>query len=152
MRFSPGEQTHDSDETRVLSQCLSSAWESLESQSSCSVDQFIGENFGAAVPKLQPSQRKALRKILDSALLIDDMRMRSRAYIYLQWPWRSAPEDVARDRYDDNLTEMAVGPEEHGRKTRVKIFLTPIMFKRGNADGKLYDTKMVLVKGDVLLE
>lgn len=104
------------------------------------------------MPKLQPSQRKALRKILDSALLIDDMRMRSRAYIYLQWPWRSAPEDVARDRYDDNLTEMAVGPEEHGRKTRVKIFLTPIMFKRGNADGKLYDTKMVLVKGDVLLE
>lgn len=94
-----------------------------------------------------------LRDILVMALDLDDMRMKSQAMISVVWV-KDLPEfaDTSSVEYRDSHMEVVYADGNHSENARVTLCVSPILLKRGNANGKNYDCEIVLVKADVMLD
>ncbi|KAG5981775.1 hypothetical protein E4U55_002577 [Claviceps digitariae] len=93
-----------------------------------------------------------LREIFSLAMEFDDMRMQSRAIITFHWPdLTPKKKGSSHAGYQDatmNAVNMDQKPPEHAR---IQLIVSPALLKRGTANGRNYDSEMVLVKANVLV-
>ncbi|KAF5125397.1 hypothetical protein E5D57_010084 [Metarhizium anisopliae] len=114
--------------------------------------QMIHGNDGRERSDSRPESREELRDILSLALELDEMIMTSRAMITMVWPGE-VPEINAGNctEYREWYMEAIQEEREPGENVRLKLCVTPILLKKGNARGTNYESQIVLVKGDVVV-
>ncbi|KAM0564413.1 hypothetical protein ACHAPJ_000626 [Fusarium lateritium] len=89
-----------------------------------------------------------LRDIIHSAIELDIMMMCSKAIFRVLWRDESQ-EEGPRQRFNEDVMIADVWVEEPTRKSLVKFFVSPILYKHGTADGQRYHTQIVLAKATV---
>ncbi|KAK9438889.1 hypothetical protein VB005_07037 [Metarhizium brunneum] len=114
--------------------------------------QMIHGNDGRERSDSRAESREELRDILSLALELDEMIMTSRAMITVVWPGE-VPEINAGNctEYREWYMEAIQEEREPGENVRLKLCVTPILLKKGNARGTNYESLIVLVKGDVVV-
>ncbi|KAF5617448.1 hypothetical protein F52700_12643 [Fusarium sp. NRRL 52700] len=101
------------------------------------------------VSRSEKKINEQLTDIVQCAIELDKMMMCSKAYFRIMWnlPGKKSPTNV---RYDNKFMESGIYEVKLGSKSRVKFFISPILFKTGTADGQKYDTMNVLAKASVV--
>ncbi|KAF5693352.1 hypothetical protein FDENT_2091 [Fusarium denticulatum] len=94
--------------------------------------------------------RQDMKAVLEAALDLDEMLMGSRAIFLVRWP--QDRQSRILQRFDANQMESLAHTKELSPKTIVKIFISPMLIKLGNADGNNYDSEMTLCKATVVCE
>ncbi|KIE03338.1 hypothetical protein MAJ_00852, partial [Metarhizium majus ARSEF 297] len=114
--------------------------------------QMIHGNDGRERSDTRAESREELRDILSLALELDEMIMTSRVMITVVWPGE-VPEINAGNctEYQEWYMEAIQEEREPGENVRLKLCVTPILLKKGNARGTNYESQIVLVKGDVVV-
>ncbi|KAG5918175.1 hypothetical protein E4U42_006957 [Claviceps africana] len=93
-----------------------------------------------------------LRDIFKLAMELDDMCMQSRAIITLCWHARDPREHGSSGPGYVEATMNAVNMDQKPPEdARIQFVITPALLKRGNANGRNYDSEMVLAKADVFM-
>ncbi|KAK2606148.1 hypothetical protein QQS21_003431 [Conoideocrella luteorostrata] len=114
--------------------------------------EFVYREDGGEVSIEPLSIKDSLQDIFNLALELDNMRMSSKAIITVVWPDEILKSRGAKCReYHDTFMEIVDGGEDAPADPEVTMFVTPILLKKGNANGKNYDSELVLVKADVVL-
>ncbi|KAF5638256.1 uncharacterized protein FTJAE_5357 [Fusarium tjaetaba] len=92
-----------------------------------------------------------LRDILNSAIEVDEMMMRSKAIFQVHWRDRSqSPKSAAR--WNENAMDSVASTKVVSPRSRVVFFISPVVYKTGTADGQRYDSQMVLAKASVVCD
>ncbi|KAF5561107.1 hypothetical protein FNAPI_3847 [Fusarium napiforme] len=92
-----------------------------------------------------------LRDILNSAIELDEMMMRSKAIFQVHWRDRSqSPNSAAR--WNGNVMDSVASTKALSPRSRVVFFISPVVYKTGTADGQKYDSQMVLAKASVVCD
>ncbi|KAM5355750.1 hypothetical protein ACJ41O_002396 [Fusarium nematophilum] len=90
-----------------------------------------------------------VKGIIESAVEIDRVMMCSKAIFQVHWRDDSqAPS--RRRRFNPKTMEAVCYESDLSTESRVKFFISPILHKLGNADGRSYDRRMVLCKASVV--
>ncbi|KAH7256836.1 hypothetical protein BKA59DRAFT_522155 [Fusarium tricinctum] len=92
-----------------------------------------------------------LRGIMDSAIELDKMMMCSKAIFQVHWRDRSQKPDLTQ-RYNKDVMVSEAYENDLSPKSRVRFYISPVLYKVGTADGQSYDSRMVLAKGVVVCE
>ncbi|KAJ3530222.1 hypothetical protein NM208_g9421 [Fusarium decemcellulare] len=87
--------------------------------------------------------------IVDVALELDQIFMRSKAFLVVRWPDASKTSHEAL-RYDADRMDAVGWEKDLCSESEVKLVLSPVLWKIGNADGQRYDTDMILCKALVV--
>ncbi|KAH7197019.1 uncharacterized protein B0J16DRAFT_390893 [Fusarium flagelliforme] len=92
-----------------------------------------------------------LRDIFNSAIELDRMMMCSRAVFLIEW--RDLSQNPGSpQRWNPEVMEAEAWEQDPSQKSRVKLRLSPILYKFGTADGQNYDSRMVLAKSQVVCD
>ncbi|KAF5972606.1 hypothetical protein FCOIX_9246 [Fusarium coicis] len=92
-----------------------------------------------------------LREILNSAIELDEMMMRSKAIFQVHWRDRSQSLNSAT-MWNQNIMDSVASKKTLSPKSRVVFFVSPVVYKTGTADGQRYDSQMVLAKASVVCD
>ena len=92
-----------------------------------------------------------LSDIICSAVELDQMMMCSKAVFQVRWLDQSQKPGPL-GRWNPEVMEAEAYKQDLSEKSRVKFRLSPIVYKAGTADGRNYDSRMVLVKGRVVCD
>ncbi|RBR23660.1 uncharacterized protein FIESC28_03589 [Fusarium coffeatum] len=92
-----------------------------------------------------------LSDIIGSAIELDQMMMRSKAVFMIHWRDRSQ-EMGPLERWNPEVMEAEAYEQDLSEKSRVKLRLSPTLYKVGTADGQNYDSRMVLAKSAVVCD
>ena len=92
-----------------------------------------------------------LSDIFNSAIELDKMMMCSKALFLIRWWDQSQNKDSLR-RWNPEVMEAEALKQDLSQKSRVKLRLSPILYKIGTADGQNYDSAMVLAKSKVVCD
>ncbi|KAM0246727.1 hypothetical protein ACHAP5_004498 [Fusarium lateritium] len=92
-----------------------------------------------------------LHEIVHSAIELDKIMMSSKAIFQIHWKDESQTPGMT-DNYNEKVMEAICPAEEPTRQTRVRFYISPIVFKIGTADGRNYDNRMVLAKASVICD
>jgi hypothetical protein len=92
-----------------------------------------------------------LRGIIDSAIEIDKMMMCSKAIFQVHWRDQSQNLDPT-ERYNEHVMDSEAHENDLSSKSRVRFYISPVLYKFGTADGQSYDSKMVLAKAIVVCD
>ncbi|KAF4462382.1 hypothetical protein FALBO_10811 [Fusarium albosuccineum] len=90
-----------------------------------------------------------LQAIVDVALELDQIFMRSKAFLILRWPDASKTSQGAL-RYDPASMDAVGWDNDLCSESEVELVLSPVLWKIGNADGQKHDTHMILCKAFVV--
>ncbi|KAH7197176.1 uncharacterized protein B0J16DRAFT_366416 [Fusarium flagelliforme] len=85
--------------------------------------------------------------IFENALELDEIFMKSKAVFAIR---TCTPAKQEQSRFDANMMEALAYSETLSSQTIVDFNVSPVLVKRGNADGCKYRNKMVLCKGSVV--
>ncbi|KAK0389551.1 hypothetical protein NLU13_3126 [Sarocladium strictum] len=89
-----------------------------------------------------------VRAILAVACELQEIILSSRAFFSIAW--HKFPTDNQQWRPFDPRSMEMIASTEKSQGQRVIWLLSPILSKRGNADGEQYDKEIMLVKADVI--
>ncbi|KAF5667435.1 hypothetical protein FDENT_12121 [Fusarium denticulatum] len=92
-----------------------------------------------------------LRDILNSAIELDEMMMRSKAIFQVHWRDRSQRLNSVT-MWNQNIMDSVASKKALSPKSRVVFFISPVVYKTGTADGQRYDAQMVLAKASVVCD
>ncbi|RGP77336.1 hypothetical protein FLONG3_4571 [Fusarium longipes] len=88
-----------------------------------------------------------MKSIMENALDIDEMLMGSMAIFSILWPSTGKQKNL---RYDADGMEVVAHTGELSPNTAVAFIISPLLLKMGNADGRNYDSEMILCKASVV--
>ena len=92
-----------------------------------------------------------LSDIISSTIELDQMMMSSKAVFILHWRDQSQKPGHP-ERWNPEVMEAEAYEQELSEKSRVKLRLSPTLYKVGTADGQNYDSVMILAKGKVVCD
>jgi hypothetical protein len=92
-----------------------------------------------------------LSDIISSAIELDQMMMSSKAVFMIHWRDQSQKPGPL-ERWNPEVMEAEAYEQDLSEKSRVKLRLSPILYKVGTADGQNYDSRMVLAKSTVVCD
>lgn len=92
-----------------------------------------------------------LKDIVHTAIELDQMMMCSKAIFQIHWRDQSQnPGQLVR--WNPEVMEADGWEHDLSKKSRVRFYVSPILYKTGSADGQGYDSQMVLAKGKVICD
>ena len=86
-----------------------------------------------------------LRQIITSAVKLDDIFESSRSMFRMTMQVKSLS-----NLYDDSLMQAIAYLEEPTRNTEIDFVVSPVLKKNGNADGRSYESQVILAKAEVV--
>ncbi|KHO00121.1 uncharacterized protein MAM_02044 [Metarhizium album ARSEF 1941] len=96
--------------------------------------------------------REVLRDLMKLALELDDMIMTSKATFTVVWPAEMGEFNTGNGtEYRASHMEVVQEDGEPSENVTLRLCVTPLLLKRGNANGRNYETQIVLVKSDVVV-
>ena len=90
--------------------------------------------------------QEGLREIIQMAMELDAMLGTSKAVFDICWSTKVNEGSV---QMDDSCMEAVGFGNASSQNMNVAFYISPILLKRGNADGREYDKQMVLEKARV---
>ncbi|CAM1506716.1 Fc.00g063570.m01.CDS01 [Cosmosporella sp. VM-42] len=106
------------------------------------------ENSPASQERPRARVWDELQGIVKTALELDRMMMNSKAIFQIYWKDESQ-KPTRFKRYNMANMEAVCHERELSPQSIVRFFVSPMLYKVGNADGESYDTRMLLEKASV---
>ncbi|PNP77439.1 hypothetical protein FNYG_09315 [Fusarium nygamai] len=92
-----------------------------------------------------------LRGIIYAAIELDKMMMRSKAIFQVHWR-DQFQKPYGYQRWNKDVMDSEASTNALSPRSRVLFFISPIVHQVGTADGRRYDSNMVLAKGLVVCD
>ncbi|KAK7426413.1 hypothetical protein QQZ08_007168 [Neonectria magnoliae] len=90
-----------------------------------------------------------VRGILQCGMELDQIMMVSKAIFFLRWD-KDLQESADKLGFDSEAMEAVASTSPISDRSLVCYFVSPILCKAGNADGQNYDSRMVVIKANVV--
>jgi hypothetical protein len=107
----------------------------------------LGEPFDIWSTMNKAQSFEMLQNIITTAVSLDLTMQQQRAYFVLL-----GAKELHRDRYNSGNMEVRFGKVLNGQRQFVTLLIGPLLLKRGNSEGKEFNTSIVIEKAEVDVE
>ncbi|RTE70991.1 hypothetical protein BHE90_014612 [Fusarium euwallaceae] len=92
-----------------------------------------------------------IKAIIKCAVELDQIFMCSKAIFQIHWRDDSQKPSM-RQRFNSDIMHAVCYEKDLSPKSMVQFFISPFLYKAGNADGQNYECRMLLTKGSVVCD